>query len=409
MGSGDPENMPTGEGSYTGLVRRLDVEERRARLGLRHRLAEPAPDPIEVTRSLVALHSSDPTTVFLSMWARVAGFETEDLEQLLYDDRALVRFYGMRRTLWVIERDMVPLVHNSSTRSIGEKDRRRSIKILEDGGITNDGSAWLAEVEPKTLAVIAEQGEVLARDLTRQIPELQDKIEYYNKEGKLMGTTGLTTRVLNQLALESRVVRAKPTGTWISGQYRWAAMDEWLGGPIEKLTVRAASARLLDRWLHAFGPATETDIRWWTGWPVKQVREAIADVEATEVGLEDGVGYLASGDVEPVDRPEHWVALLPSLDPTTMGWKERDWYMGDHEAELFDRNGNAGPTIWVDGRVVGGWAKRKDGHLAHELLEEVDSETEDLIEDRIAELQDWFGEVTITPRFRSHHDRKLAP
>ena len=394
---------------YTESMRHVDVEERRARLGLRHRLAEPAADAVEATRSLVALHSSDPATVFLSVWARVPGFETKDLESLLYDDRALVRFYGMRRTLWVMERDMVPIVHNSSTRSIGEKDRRRSIKILEDGGITDDGATWLAEVEPRTLAVIAEHGEILARNITKQVPELQDKIEYRNKKGKLMGTTGLITRVLNQLALESRVVRTKPTGTWISGQYRWATMEDWLDGPIEDLSIREASSRLLERWLHAFGPATETDIRWWTGWPARQVRQAITDVAAVEVELEQGTGYLALEDLDPVRPRDRWVALLPSLDPTTMGWKERDWYMNGHEEILFDRNGNAGPTIWADGKVVGGWAKRKDGHLAYELFEDVGSETEELVEDLVAELQDWFGDVTITPRFRSYHDKKLAP
>ncbi len=47
------------------------------------------------------------------------------------------------------------------------------------------------------------------------------------------------------------------------------------------------------------------------------------------------------------------MALLPGLDPTTMGGSSDDWYVTDDVAVLvFDRNGNAGPTIWVDG-VVG--------------------------------------------------------
>jgi hypothetical protein len=389
-------------------MRRVEADERRARLGLRHCLARPAADPIGVTRSLVALHSSDPTTVFLSVWARVPEFEIPDLEKPLYEERSLVRFYGMRRTLWVIERELVPVVHHSSTLSIGEKDRRRTIRILEEGGVTEDGGAWLAEIEPRALAVIADHGEILARNLTREIPELQDKIEYRNKAGKLMGTFGVTTRVLNQLALESRVVRAKPTGSWISGQYRWARTQDWLGGPIAEMSVREASHRLIRRWLHAFGPATETDVRWWTGWPVRQVRQAIADVEAVEVGLDRSIGYLLPDDVEPVAPPGHWVALLPSLDPTTMGWKQRAWYMAGHEPELFDNNGNAGPTIWVDGRVVGGWAMRKDGMLVHGLVEDVGPAAMNEIQGRLAELQSWFGEVTITPRFRSPHDRMLA-
>lgn len=390
-------------------MRRVDTTERRTRLALRHRLAVPARDPVEATRSVVALHSSDPATVYLSVRARIPGFHIADLETALYEDRSLIRFYGMRRTLWVVERAMVPVVHSSSTRAVGEKDRRRSVKILEDAGITDDGSAWLADVEPRTLAMIAEHGEILARDLTKTIPELQDKIEYRNKAGSLIGTTGLTTRVLNQLALESRVVRGRPAGSWVSGQYRWAGTDDWLGGPIEEMSVAAASAELVRRWLYAFGPATETDIRWWTGWPVRQVRAAISDVGAVRVGLEEGEGYLLADDLEPIVAADPWVALLPSLDPTTMGWKERDWYMGSHEPVLFDRNGNAGPTIWAHGRVVGGWAIRKDGHLAHEVFDDVGAVASDMIEDQISELADWLGEVTITPRFRSPHDKGLAP
>lgn len=390
-------------------MRRVDTTERRTRLALRHRLAVPARDPVEATRSVVALHSSDPATVYLSVRARIPGFHIADLETALYEDRSLIRFYGMRRTLWVVERAMVPVVHSSSTRAVGEKDRRRSVKILEDAGITDDGSAWLADVEPRTLAMIAEHGEILARDLTKTIPELQDKIEYRNKAGSLIGTTGLTTRVLNQLALESRVVRGRPAGSWVSGQYRWAGTDDWLGGPIEEMSVAAASAELVRRWLYAFGPATETDIRWWTGWPVRQVRAAISDVGAVRVGLEEGEGYLLADDLEPIVAADPWVALLPSLDPTTMGWKERYWYMGSHEPLLFDRNGNAGPTIWAHGRVVGGWAIRKDGHLAHEVFDDVGAVASDMIEDQISELADWLGEVTITPRFRSPHDKGLAP
>lgn len=389
-------------------MRRVDTAERRSRLGIRHRLASPADDAVAATRSLVALHSSDPTTVFLSLRARVPGFRTEDLERLLYEDRALARFYGMRRTLWIVDREMVPVVHNSSTKDLGEKERRRSRRILEEGGITDDGDSWLERVEEIALEQMAVEKEILARDLTRAIPDLQDKIEYRNKAGRLVATTGLTTRLLNQLALESRVIRGRPAGSWISSQYRWSRTEDWLGEPIADMPVDEASARLLRAWLYGFGPATENDIRWWTGWPVSQVRRAIADVAAVPVELAQGPGWLLPDDVEPVDPPERWVALLPSLDPTTMGWKERDWYTGGHEARLFDRNGNAGPTVWANGRVVGGWAQRQDGGIAHALLEPVDPEIEDMIDHQLHELEEWFGGTTITPRFRTDLEKELA-
>jgi hypothetical protein len=86
---------------------RIDADERRARLARRHRLATEsrAEDPVETTRALVALHSTDASSVFLSTRARTAAFMPSDLEDALYEERTLVRMLGMRRTLWVVPRD----------------------------------------------------------------------------------------------------------------------------------------------------------------------------------------------------------------------------------------------------------------------------------------------------------------
>ena len=99
------------------------------------------------------------------------------------------------------------------------------------------------------------------------------------------------------------------------------------------------------------------DVRWWTGLPMGQVRKAVAAAGAVEVDLDGVPGLVLPDDLDPVPAPEPWVALL-RLDPTTMGWAGRD-FLGPHRPVLFDRNGNAGPAIWWDGRVVGGWAQRR--------------------------------------------------
>jgi hypothetical protein len=393
---------------YTDLVRKVTVEERRARLGGRHLLASPAHDVVAVANSVVALHSSDPITVYLSIRARMPNVTVGDVEKALYDDRALIRLWGMRRTLWVIEPDMVPMVHNSSTKRIGAQERSRTIKLIEGGGVAEDGAAWLDRVLPEVLAFVRERGEVLARDVTRAIPPLSEKIVFHNKAGRLMGSTSMSSRALVQLAMESRVIRARPAGSWISGQYRWAEAESWLGGPIEPMSVEEASAKLVSRWLLAFGPGTETDIKWWTGWPVTQVRKALAAAGAVEVALDDGVGYLHPDDLEPVATPSRWAAALPSLDPTTMGWKQRDWYLGGQDQILFDSNGNAGQTIWLDGAIIGGWAQRSDGELDYRLLADVGSEGKEMVESEIAALQRWLGDTRFTPRFASPLDKELG-
>ena len=362
-----------------------------------------------MARSLVALHSSDPSTVYLAVWARVDDLDVSDLEHGLYEERSLLRVYGMRRTLWVVDRRTLPLVNSSSTLALVPGQTRRLANVLETCGVAEDGMAWLDDVIPKTLDAIRSRGEALARDITSEVPELAERIVFENKAGRVTGTMGASTGTLFLLGLQSRVIRARPVGSWVSGRYRWAEMSEWLGEPIEEVPVEQASAELMRMWLHSFGPATETDLRWWTGWRVGQLRKALSDLEAVEVELDNAaIGYLLPDDLEPVDEPEPWVALLPSLDPTSMGWKERDWYLGDHYPTLFDRNGNAGPTVWVDGKVVGGWAQRRDGEIAHELFDDVGHEAKEAVESRVGELQDWIGDITVTPRFRSPHDKALA-
>ena len=103
-----------------------------------------------------------------------------------------------------------------------------------------------------------------------------------------------------------------------------------------------------------------------------------------------------------------WVALLPALDPTTMGWQQRDWYLGGHGHAVFDRNGNAGPTVWADGRVVGGWTQRRDGEVAYELLEDVGRVAAGAISAAAAELQARLGDVRVTPRFPTPVLKNLA-
>jgi hypothetical protein len=103
-----------------------------------------------------------------------------------------------------------------------------------------------------------------------------------------------------------------------------------------------------------------------------------------------------------------WVALLPALDPTVMGWSGRDWYLGEHGPTLFDRNGNAGPTVWWDGRVVGGWASRADGEIAVRLLEDVGAEGAAAVEAAAGGLARWLGGVRVTPRFRTPLERELS-
>ncbi|MGI8807113.1 MAG: DNA glycosylase AlkZ-like family protein [Acidimicrobiales bacterium] len=169
-----------------------------------------------------------------------------------------------------------------------------------------------------------------------------------------------------------------------------------------------ARVELSRQWLRAFGPATVADLKWWSGLTLGQVRTAIAALDVEEVDLDGVPGIVLADDVATTEPPDPWIALLPSLDPTTMGWHQRAWYLGDHARELFDTNGNAGPTVWSDGRIVGGWAQRKTGEVVFRLLDDVSQEVAAAVEAESARLTTWLGDVRVTPRFPTPLQRQLV-
>ena len=238
------------------------------------------------------------------------------------------------------------------------------------------------------------------------MPLLATKLRFGT--GRWVTTQSASARVLPQLAMEAKLMRGRPRGAWSNGQYRWVPTADWLGGPVEELDQAAAQAELVRHWLAAFGPATETDLRWWTGWTAREVRVALAAVPHETVDLDGTTGLVLAGDHEPIESPEPWAALLSTLDPTTMGWKERDWYLGPHASVLFDVNGNAGPTVWWDGRVVGGWSQRRDGEIVYRLLEDVGADAVAAIEAEVARATDWIGDVRFSPGFLPPFQRELA-
>jgi hypothetical protein len=192
-------------------------------------------------------------------------------------------------------------------------------------------------------------------------------------------------------------VRGRPLGSWTSTQFRWSPWER----DGHELSTEDTSVELARRWLATFGPATVEDLRWWAGWTVGQTKKALARIRPVEVDLDGEPGIVLAGDLEPEPEPEPWVALLPALDPTPMGWKRRDFYLGEHGPALFDRTGNVGPTVWCDGRIVGGWAQRKDGSVRFRLLEDVGAEAIAEIERLAATLTERLGSVRLSARGRT--------
>ncbi|HSI92608.1 MAG TPA: winged helix DNA-binding domain-containing protein [Jiangellaceae bacterium] len=396
----------------SGQARAIGVAERRARLARRHRLArvDRVDSPLEVARSIVAYHATDPASVYLAMAARTGPAASEAMDKALYDDRTLVRILGMRRTMFVVPTELMPVVHQACTDSIAVTERRRTLRMISEGGVADDAEAWLDRVQDATVRALRARGEATTRELSDDVPELRAQIVLAPGK-KYEATATMAPRVLFQLSAQGLVVRGRPVKSWVSN-YRWALTETWLPAGVPEVSVVEAELELARRWLAAFGPGTVADLKWWTGWTLGRARRVLAALGAVEVALDGGeTGYVLPDDAVPVSEPEPWPALLPALDPAVMGWAMtgRGWYLGDDCRDaLYDRNGNIGPTVWWDGRVVGGWAQRADGNVVHRLLEDIGTDGEQAVARQAEDLQEWLGDVRVTPRFRTPLERELS-
>jgi hypothetical protein len=389
---------------------KISTEQRRARLAVRHHLAAPAATVEAAVAGVVALHATDPATVHLSACARLASPAVASVERALYDDRTLLRLLGMRRTVFVTDPGTAALVQAGCSADIEVKQRKLLEQHLgEQGHPENvpEPGKWLAEVEASVEAALRARGSATAQQLSEDEPRLRQQLMM--AAGKPYEAIGnVTSRVLFLLAAGGRIVRGRPRGSWVSTQYVWHPLDEWVPGGLAPWGAEEARVELARRWLRAYGPAPVTDLRWWTGWTAGQTKKALAALAPAEVDLDGVPGVALPDDLEPVAAARPWVAFLPALDPTPMGWQDRDWFLGPHRAALFDRSGNIGPTIWASGRVVGGWAQRPSGEIAHRLLEDVGAETAAAVEAEAQRCAEWYGEVRATPRFRTPLERELA-
>jgi len=383
-------------------MRHFPDSERRARLAVRHALGaqQRVGTPEAATRAMTVMHSTEPATVYLSYWARVESLTIADVDRALYTDRSLVKQLAMRRTLFVFPRDLLAAVLGSASARVAAAERARLAKDLVAVGVASDGGAWLDEARAAILAALAgEPAGLTAAELRAAVPMIDVR------NSPPVAEPLNVSRFLAGLGAAGDIQRAENTGHWRTSRPRWTLTSNWYAAE-PQLTAAEGYRELVSRWLYSFGPGTEADLVWWLGSTKSVVRSALAELGAVAVSLDGGgTGWLLPDDLDAVEAPAPWVALLPVLDPTVMGWLSRDFYLGPHAERLFEARGNAGTTAWVDGRIVGCWVQDAAGVVHVALVEDVAPAAQRALDAEAARLTSWLagervGMVYVSPAMK---------
>jgi hypothetical protein len=394
----------------------VSVQQRRRSIVGRHHLDGSGASPEAVTQALLALHATDPASVYLSVLARSNGSTLADVSESMYERRSLVRWMAMRRTLFLLPRGDVPVVQAAVSAPLAATLRRRLISLLERNGseppIEGDVGHWLAALEVRVEAALRARGTATGAQLSADEPALRTVIPV-RAPSDVRQT--VTSPLLTVMSTEGRLVRSTPTGSWTSRHHRWEPVEHWWPDGLPQLDEEESQRVLARRWLARFGPATADDLQWWTGWTKTTVQRALSRLPIEVVDLHGQAGIALGAPEEdavldttadPTGPPA--ATLLPSLDPTPMGWKHREWFFGIDQHQVFDRNGNIGPTLWWDGEIIGSWAVAATGEVRVKLVADRGTEASNAIQDAAARLHDRLHGAVITPAIRTPLERSLT-
>jgi hypothetical protein len=339
--------------------------------------------------------------------ARWPGSTLDGVSRELYEDRRLVRMMAMRRTLFVVPAELVPVVHAAASLGVAVTMRKRLLSQLAtlptDPPLPDDLASWLTGVEEGVAAAVERLGPASGADLARAEPRLRTALLPTTDKAYDVRRT-ITSSVLVLMGADGRLVRGRPLGGWTSRQHTWEPASAWWPAGLEPVDPAHARARLVEAYLRRFGPATEADVAWWTGWALGTTRKAVAALDTAELAG----GLVLADDTGTTRAAAPAAVLLPALDPTPMGWKQREWFLPTDPRSLYDAFGNVGPTVWWDGEVVGGWAVRPDGSVATELLADRGEDARRAVDEAAQALAARLGGTVVVPSFRTPLERRLS-
>jgi hypothetical protein len=354
------------------------------------------PDLDALVRGSIGLHSTDYATPYLSARARLPGFAPADLFRRLSTAHGLVRVNAFRNTVHVVHVDDLPAVLAATGAAVAQVGRKQpGLAPLSDAAF----EAGLAAV-----AAALAGGPRTTEQLKAALPAQAADLRFW-----LLAAMGRGTVI--------RADAANPR----SNRTRYAAVSSWVPGfrPDVRPAVEVRR-ELLGRAVRTFGPTTVEDLAWWLPAPKGEVTRALAATPGLASVAVDGRTWWYErelADREPPPRERHGVWLLPYEDALLKGYLDRSWLLAPGLREVvfpshpthwrppdgvspgpgphrgINASGEARPTVWWRGRVVGRW-EQEDGRVVWQLHADLDPTARAAVADEVARLERFLGELS---------------
>lgn len=308
---------------------------------------------LKVVGEICGLNAQTARAPYLSLWSRIKGFEKDQLTKAFYKDKLLVKTWLMRGTVHIIPVQDFAFYQKALQRRLVEDWQR----ILKRHGLGL--SAQKRTKLHQSILDILEEASLTKREL---LPEVRYLMKGYSeKEQKI-----ILSRTLRELSYQGLICHGKPTGSWYHfKENRFTGIDNWLNRKdFEKMDEMQAKRKLLMKYIHSYGPASIKEFAYWTCLKVTTAREIFEGIKdkMEEVKIRDMKGsfLILKKDLDILGeiniKQKLPVRFLPEFDSLLMGHEDKSRILNEeYRKRVFLPLADVGPTILLNGRVVGTW------------------------------------------------------
>jgi hypothetical protein len=288
--------------------------------------------PRDVVSHLLAVQAQDLRSAYLAVRARSRDAVAADVTAAL-ERREVVVTWLNRGTLHLVARDD----HAWLLALTGPQQVRTSVRRLAELGVAQTAAERAGDLVERTLG---ERGPLTRADLTAVLAEAG-----VPAEGQVV------PHLLRLVSLRGSVVQ----GPVVEGGHAFVLAREWLGEP-RAVDRDRALGELAVRYLRGHGPASDADLAYWAGIPLRAARAGLRLVGDRIVEHEGGLVALTR--TSPAAVPAR---LLPAFDPYLLGWRDRSAVVPDRYAKRVHPGGGMLRAVaTVDGMAAGTWSLRRE-------------------------------------------------